>query len=610
MTGMESGRIEVFPSFPYSRAVRKCLLILPILFACVLYAGAETVELDDTHSTYSLNRELRYLIDEDSSLSAREAYELRDTYRNFPEESLPIPRKGTLWLLFRVVNGSSREKWVIENAMKIELMELHLRSRGFGEPLQRAGNKIPFADRSPETRNPSFELKLSLGETEEVLIRLYDLQSASVRLEMIEERAFRDDYIRETLLLGLVFGFFAALIVYNFLIFIFNRDRTYLLYSLYMAAFFLNQFAQERLLAQYITPNRPYGFFWFILFGGLTAALGLEFFRYFIETKGSMRLLDRMMRGLRNAAFLLAFSAFAYAGPVSADILNVLSLAAMALILTALIIRIIGRDILALVCLAGSLLYLAGTAAEIVVTLFPVQVNTFILNAQLYGALSQVLFLGFALGAKTYRLRVQYNRMQRNYREDLERSVAERTRELEVLNLKLAEHALTDALTGLYNRKELEQRTRELDPYLQRKEESAEGGYSVSIAYLDLDNFKYCNDTFGHGYGDRLLKEAAALLRANTRAYDLLFRIGGDEFLIIMPETDSAEARRVVERVRGSFETAAFKETGVSVSIGLASSASSPGAALTELIEIADKALLRSKREGKNRVCGTPVRIS
>ncbi len=591
--------------------MRKYLLILPFLFAFGLCAGAETVQLDDTRSTYSLNSQLRYLIDEDSSLSARQAYELRDSYRIFPRESLPIPREGTLWLLFRVVNGSSSEKWVIENAMKIELMELHLRSRGFGEPLQRAGNKIPFADRSPETRNPSFELKLSPGETEDVLIHLYDLQSASVRLEMVEEAAFRDDYIRETLLLGLAFGFFAALIVYNFLIFVFNKDRTYLIYSLYMAAFFVNQFAQERLLAQYITPDRPYGFFWFILFGGLTAALGLEFFRSFIETKGSMQRLDRLMRGLRNAAFLLAFSAFAYAGPVSADILNILSLAAMALILTALVIRIIGRDILAFVCLAGSLLYLTGTAAEIFVTLVPVQVNTFILNAQLYGALSQVLFLGFALGAKTYRLRTQYNRMQQHYREDLERSVAERTRELETLNTRLAEHALTDALTGLFNRKELEQRTRELDPWLQRKEESDEGDYSVSIAYLDLDNFKHCNDTFGHGYGDRLLQEAAALLRANTRGYDLLFRIGGDEFLIIMPETDPAEAWRIVERVRGSFESAAsFRKTRVSVSVGLASSSSSPGASLMELIAIADEELLRSKRDGKNRVSGTPVRIS
>lgn len=559
------------------------------------------MRLDDSRSIFPLNRELRYLIDEDSSLSAGEVYEQRESYQAFPRQSLPIPRDATLWLYLEVENGSNHEHWVIENAMKIELMELHLKSQGFGAAFQRAGNKIPYSDRNPKTRNPVFELRIDPGATEEILIRLYDLQSASVRLTMIEEDTFQDRYNRETLLLGLVFGFFAALVVYNALIFLFNKDRAYLLYSLYMGAFFLNQFAQERLFAQYVTPNQPYGFFWFVLFGGLTAAFGLEFFRSFIETDATMPRLDRLMRGLRTGAFLLAFSAFAYAGPVSADVLNVLSLVVMTVILIALITRIRQRDLLALVCLVGSLLYLTGTAAEIFVTLVPVQVNSFILNAQLYGALTQVLFLAFALGAKTYRLRLQYDTMQRNYREDLERSVVARTEELQTLNRTLAEHASTDALTGLYNRKELTQRTWELDPYLQRKEGS-EDHYPVSVAYLDLDNFKYCNDTFGHAYGDNLLQEAASLLRANTRPYDLLFRVGGDEFLIIMPETDPDEAGKIVERVRGSFEAAFCTNSKISVSIGLASSIASPGESLTALIEIADEALLQSKRAGKNRI--------
>ena len=185
-------------------------------------------------------------------------------------------------------------------------------------------------------------------------------------------------------------------------------------------------------------------------------------------------------------------------------------------------------------------------------TLVPVQVTPFVLNAQLYGALTQVFFLAFALGAKSYRLRIEYERIQQNYRADLERSVADRTKELEALNCKLAEHA--------------------------------------------------CNDTFGHGYGDNLLKQAASLLRSNTRPYDLLFRVGGDEFLIIMPETDPEEAAKIVERVRQGFESAFSLEAKISVSIGLVSSVASPGESLTRLIEIADEALLQSKRAGKNQV--------
>lgn len=160
---------------------------------------------------------------------------------------------------------------------------------------------------------------------------------------------------------------------------------------------------------------------------------------------------------------------------------------------------------------------------------------------------------------------------------------------------------VSDALTGLYNRKELERRTQELDPYLQRKEDTKEH-YCVSVAYLDLDNFKYYNDNFGHQYGDTLLQDVATVLRANTRPYDLLFRMGGDEFLIIMPEADLEEAGQIVERVRSSIEEASKNDPGISVSIGLASSGSSPGASLMELVEIADRALLQSKRQGKNQV--------
>ena len=272
----------------YSRHVKRPLLYLLILCVLSFHAGAETLRLDDTRSVLSLNRDLRYLIDEDSSLSAQDVYERRDAYRVFPRESLPVPRDGTIWLYLKVENLSSTSDWVMENAMKVELMELYLRSEGFRAPLQRAGNKIPYTERSPKTRNPVFELRIEPGETEEILIRLYDLQSASVRLTMIEEDTFQDRYARETLLLGLVFGFFGALVIYNFLIYLFNKDRAYLLYALYMGAFFLNQFAQERLFAQYLTPNQPWGFFWFILFGGLTAAFGLEFFRSFIETRTSM----------------------------------------------------------------------------------------------------------------------------------------------------------------------------------------------------------------------------------------------------------------------------------------------------------------------------------
>jgi len=567
------------------------------------YNALETIRLTEQSSSYELHQVIHYLIDPHGTFTVEEAFARKEAFKPLPKESIQIPRDGVMWLLFSLKNSSEKESWVIENAMNVELMELFLRNGGEWKSKQRAGNLVPFNERDLQTRHPAFEVTLHPGEVKSVLIRLFDYQSASVKLVIKDMGFFSKTYNLKTLILGLAFGFFAALIVYNLIVFFFNKEGVYLLYSLYMTAFFLNQFAQERLFSQFFEPNRPYGFFWFILFGSATAALGVEFFRYFIETKKTMPRVDFSMKIVRTLAVLLGISAFFYSGPLSADLLNGISLIAMALIFAALILRIVKKDILALVCLLGSLLYLAGTTTEILVTLVPMTVNSFILNAQLYGALAQVLFLGFAVGAKTYRIHREYEDIQKRFRDDLERRVFDRTQELEEANKKLAFHAVTDPLTGLYNRNELDRRTKELDTYLERKSEDSEP-YVVSAAYLDLDNFKYCNDTFGHNFGDDLLRKTAEVLRSNTRGYDLLFRIGGDEFLVIMPETDMKKAKNITERIRLEIAKKLNEsgKTHVTASIGLSSSEDKTKVRIKDLIDLADTALLASKDRGKNRV--------
>jgi diguanylate cyclase (GGDEF)-like protein len=512
-----------------------------------------------------------------------------------------MPREGVVWLHFTLENRSDKEEWAIENSMNLELMEFYLRTGDGWHHIQRTGNMIPFAGRELPVRHPAATFSLPSGEQRQLLIRVFDYQSASLQLSLMDEAQFNRRYADKTLLLGLAFGFFSAFILYNLIIFFLNRERTYLLYSLYMTAFFFNQLAQERLLSQYLQPHSPYGFFWFILFGGASAFFGIEFFRSFINTASHMPRLDRLMRLLRYPLLLLIVSAFLYAGPVSADILNILSMLAMALIFTALILRIIKHDLLALVCLLGSLLYLAGTIGEIAVTLWPLPVTPFTLHAQLYGAIAQVIFIGFAVGANTYRLRRAYDRMQKNFTDKLEHLVTERTRQLEEANRRLAEHAVKDGLTGLYNRGELERRIRELDTYVSRKSDS-HGSYVISAAYLDLDNFKQCNDTYGHAYGDDILNRTAEILRNGTRGYDIIFRLGGDEFLIVFTETALQEAEAIMERMRRTIEEELGAEARISASIGLASSEHPEASSMTELIRLADAALLRSKEEGKNGI--------
>jgi len=128
---------------------------------------------------------------------------------------------------------------------------------------------------------------------------------------------------------------------------------------------------------------------------------------------------------------------------------------------------------------------------------------------------------------------------------------------------------------------------------------------------LDLDDFKLVNDTFGHLFGDRVLTWTAELIRSTLRASDVPARYGGDEFAIILPETDEEEARAVAGRIVAAFRDHHFVSEGrgavpIGTSIGSAT-LPADGRTATELIAAADRALYRVKHEGGNDAAGAGV---
>jgi two-component system, cell cycle response regulator len=168
-------------------------------------------------------------------------------------------------------------------------------------------------------------------------------------------------------------------------------------------------------------------------------------------------------------------------------------------------------------------------------------------------------------------------------------------------NIQLSsEMAVTDQLTGLYNRGYL---TRHLDTLMR----NAGPGKPVSFFIMDIDYFKSVNDTHGHDIGDEVLREFAGRVSANVRGIDLACRYGGEEFVVVMPDTDTAYAAQVAERLRRGVETTPFPisrtpgQLNITVSIGIASSLGGDDSA-DKLLHRADQALYRAKHEGRNRV--------
>ena len=162
------------------------------------------------------------------------------------------------------------------------------------------------------------------------------------------------------------------------------------------------------------------------------------------------------------------------------------------------------------------------------------------------------------------------------------------------------EMAITDGLTGLHNRRYMEGHLKTLVT------QSVQSGRALSLLVADIDFFKSVNDTYGHDAGDNVLREFARRFRRNTRGIDLACRLGGEEFVIIMPDTDLARAIQVGERLRSTiaaepFQVNAGNDLQVTASVGISTLEYRDDTPET-LFKRADRALYSAKREGRNRV--------
>jgi diguanylate cyclase (GGDEF)-like protein len=162
------------------------------------------------------------------------------------------------------------------------------------------------------------------------------------------------------------------------------------------------------------------------------------------------------------------------------------------------------------------------------------------------------------------------------------------------LHAQVTELSLTDALTGLFNRRYFDFF---LGAEVSRQQRFARG---LAIVFMDIDNFKKYNDTYGHPAGDEALQQVAKCLSQGRRSSDMVARIGGDEFVIILPETDAKGARDVVQRIRASIADLPRLRSAISVSFGIAVPCGKQTNA-DLLVSQADLALYKAKRTGRNR---------
>jgi two-component system, cell cycle response regulator len=207
---------------------------------------------------------------------------------------------------------------------------------------------------------------------------------------------------------------------------------------------------------------------------------------------------------------------------------------------------------------------------------------------------------GLEIGVNDFLMRpIDKNELLARVRSQVrKRRYTERLRDNVAMSIEMA---ITDALTGLFNRRYMESHLGTL------VEQAASRGKPLTVMVIDIDYFKSINDTHGHDAGDDVLRDFALRIKRSIRGIDLACRYGGEEFVLVMPETDMAVAAMVAERLRRRIAAEPFaiqqgtKTVPVTISIGIAGLRDKDDTAAA-VLKRADQALYRAKRDGRNRV--------
>ncbi len=478
-----------------------------------------------------------------------------------------------------------------------------------------SGDRRPFASRGEPVRTIATRLTLPPGETLTVLMRLaaHDGLHEIITPTLWRSEAFAEHQQTETLFFGLYYGVLVTMMLYNVFLFISTRQSTFGFYVAYIASFLAWALVFRGYAFQYWWPNAPdfnnqvLPFIVSLVY----LTLGLFLMRY-LNTRHSVP--PRLHRILATCT---AANGLGILPPLMG--LYALSFVINTLISLGLIVSLVAAGHLlvfqgsrparyfasafALLAMAALIYYLR------VLGLVPANVLTD--NIVQIGSAVEALILAFGLAdqmntLKTEKLHAERQALaaQTTLTTQLESLVSSRTQELEAANQRLASLSVTDELTGAHNRRQF---NKDLAAAV-----ALHGRHHTPLALclLDVDHFKAFNDRYGHPAGDEVLQKIAQSLRQQLqRASDHVYRVGGEEFAVLLDINEPPEkVRRFIEQMREAIHALAITHEGsplgvVSISMGLVilkglSATRSPA----ELYSQADTLLYQAKQAGRNQL--------
>lgn len=479
-----------------------------------------------------------------------------------------------IWLRVPLHNGAPRnaERVVEIDYPYLDEVEFHVPAGLPGGPIAvLTGDRRPFASRGFEHRNFVLPVALGPGESTEVFIRVRSSAAVQLPLQVRSAGEFAAAEQVRLLLLGSYFGVALVMVLYNFALGRALREPAYPSYVAFVGLLGLFHFCLNGFGYQYLFPASPrLGNNGAYLFLGPAVAAALQFARAFLGSRTRLPRFDRLAALLISPLVALSPAALLLDARWVAQASQALALAGCALGLTMGLLAWRRGYAPARWFVLAFLTVVVTGAAMVLRNLGVLPWTPLTAYGTQLGASLEALFLGLALAYRIRTIQAAALEASRRAEQDLEREVAARTAELAQTNQRLRdeirerEHAEArlrrseerlrqlaqhDPLTGVANRNLLADRGAAILASAQRH------GRPFGVIAIDLDGLKAVNDGLGHAAGDGLLVACARRLQARVRASDLVARTGGDEFLVLLPDTaDRAVLESVATQLREAVE--------------------------------------------------------
>ncbi len=586
------------------------------IFAPIIQA-IETV-IVQSHKTYlSLGYELQYIFDKTHQLSLEEIRHKHDNeWISSDQKELNFGfKEESLWVRVRLLNYSTEyiEKIIVLPHVGVDKIDCYIIRENNRVAHYQGGFKRLFSERKIKVKDIVLPVRFSGNESLDIYIKVYSEGPLSAPIEVWNQDEHYESLQGASLLAGIMYGAMVIMLLYNIFVFLDLKEKSYLYLSLYIGSLILIAASISNFGFQYLWTNN----LWFEeksfpISLGLLIMFSSLFVREVINTKKilSVAIKSTIVLGAMLVVISLVISYGLW-----------LRIATPVVVFSGLVAAWVVIDIIQHGTRAVKYLVMGWGAFLLgffvfFLAAFNIVPNTFLLLHGIeVGALIEILFLSLALIEQINQANVERDvalrrvlSAQTQTRIELEARVKDRTfeienmiKKLEKANKKLTELSLIDSLTGLKNREFFDGR------FDQQWRNAQRSKSPIALLFLDIDHFKRLNDEYGHLAGDHCLTLVATAIKSQVvRETDIVARYGGEEFIVLLPHTSLEDAEQIAEKVRQAVARLepeiGDKIANMTISIGVAGLIPDSEKGSRDLIRVADLALYKAKKDGRNQV--------